>query len=256
MKWVYIPLSFLLLPLEQGKSVMMRVSVALLMGTSVFVGAQIAAAQSEPAGAAVSREQIHCFVAGGCNDAAPPTAAKAKSDDDACMETGDCSVGETKGFHLTTGTAAAAGTARPSVRAPSRPAYAAAASSTPRAGRMASPAPALSAPRQSLNMRLSFELNSAHLTPEARQRADIFASELKSAAGGRRFAIEGHTDNVGNPAYNQRLSRERAQAVVDYLVAQGVPASRLQAVGYGFAHPLDGSTASDPNNRRVEITRF
>jgi len=69
------------------------------------------------------------------------------------------------------------------------------------------------------------------------------------------LAIEGHTDSVGSAEYNQALSEKRADAVRDYLVSQGVDASKLSAQGLGKYHPVaDNSTpAGRKKNRRVEI---
>jgi outer membrane protein OmpA-like peptidoglycan-associated protein len=69
------------------------------------------------------------------------------------------------------------------------------------------------------------------------------------------LTIEGHTDSVGSAEYNQALSEKRADAVHDYLVSQGVDASKLSAQGLGKFHPVaDNSTpAGRQKNRRVEI---
>jgi len=69
--------------------------------------------------------------------------------------------------------------------------------------------------------------------------------------------IGGHTDDVGKADYNMKLSGERAAAVVQWLVAHGVAASRLSSHGYGDTQPLVKNT-SDENrakNRRVELER-
>ncbi|SFG05418.1 Outer membrane protein OmpA [Novosphingobium sp. CF614] len=236
---------------------MSKASIAALMGVSLFAVAQVAWAQD----AAVSEDEVKCFVSG-CDEAKAANtrnAGQASAADDDCMVTGVCPVGETRGFHLSTGAPSAgkvpANGPRPAKSGnaaryvnTSRPAAARASSGV---GKMAMPST-----RKSLDMRLSFELGSAQLTPEARNQADIFARQLKENAGTRQFVIEGHTDNIGSPAYNLRLSRDRAQAVVQYLVDHGVPQDRLRAVGYGFQHPRDGTSASDPGNRRVEIVRY
>ena len=60
-----------------------------------------------------------------------------------------------------------------------------------------------------------------------------------------RLKIEGHTSDEGDAAFNQKLSENRAKAVVDFLVSQGVAADRLEYEGKGSSEPLD------PNNREV-----
>lgn len=69
-----------------------------------------------------------------------------------------------------------------------------------------------------------------------------------------RLEIGGHTDNEGTAAYNQRLSEQRARAVVDYLVQHGVAAGRLRAVGYGASRPVSSNDTSEgrAQNRRTE----
>ena len=66
--------------------------------------------------------------------------------------------------------------------------------------------------------------------------------------------IEGHTDNVGNAAYNQRLSEERANSVRQYLIDKfGIDASRLTSVGYGLSRPIASNDTAEgkQKNRRV-----
>lgn len=68
--------------------------------------------------------------------------------------------------------------------------------------------------------------------------------------------IAGHTDNKGSDDYNLNLSQGRSQAVVDYLVSQGIDSSRLTAHGYGEQKPIDTNDTEEgrSNNRRVEFT--
>ena len=68
--------------------------------------------------------------------------------------------------------------------------------------------------------------------------------------------IAGHTDSKGSDEYNQRLSQGRTQAVVDYLISQGVNARRLVAMGYGESKPVDTNETEEgrAKNRRVEFT--
>jgi len=71
-------------------------------------------------------------------------------------------------------------------------------------------------------------------------------------------SINGFTDNVGNPSYNQKLSEGRAKVCMDYLVKKGVPASRLTSAGYGENQPVgDNKTAAGrAQNRRTEFNVF
>jgi OOP family OmpA-OmpF porin len=68
--------------------------------------------------------------------------------------------------------------------------------------------------------------------------------------------ISGHTDSKGSDSYNENLSQGRSQAVVDYLISQGIDSSRLEAHGYGESKPIDSNDteAGRANNRRVEFT--
>lgn len=72
---------------------------------------------------------------------------------------------------------------------------------------------------------------------------------------GTNFVLSGHTDSTGGEAYNQKLSEERAKSVKDWLVSNGVPASRLKTVGYGESRAkYDNSTREGRKlNRRVEM---
>ncbi|KQM27576.1 OmpA family protein [Sphingomonas sp. Leaf11] len=120
-------------------------------------------------------------------------------------------------------------------------AYAAAAPSTnPGAGRRA-------------DLMIGFELNSDRLTPAGEASAQVFArSLLMPELQGRRFRIEGHTDERGGRGINVPLSVRRAQRVADYLIANGVAPARLETRGFGSSQPLPGRSATNPANRRVE----
>lgn len=69
------------------------------------------------------------------------------------------------------------------------------------------------------------------------------------------FTIEGHTDSVGSKSLNQALSDRRANAVMNYLVENGIDSSRLVAYGFGEDYPIDSNAtrAGRENNRRVEV---
>jgi len=70
-----------------------------------------------------------------------------------------------------------------------------------------------------------------------------------------RFMIEGHTDSDGKDAMNQTLSENRAAAVKNYLIENGIDASRLNSAGYGESRPIDTNknAKGKANNRRVEV---
>ncbi len=71
----------------------------------------------------------------------------------------------------------------------------------------------------------------------------------------RKARIEGHTDNQGDVKYNQRLSLKRAEAVRDFLIAAGVDAGRLKALGYGEVRPIASNEFAKGRemNRRIDI---
>jgi len=99
-----------------------------------------------------------------------------------------------------------------------------------------------------------FETGSARLTAASAAALDEIVTTMKRYPG---LVIEvgGHTDSQGAEGFNQRLSAQRAQAVVDYLVGHGIDGSRLKAKGYGSSQPVaDNATAAGrAKNRRVEL---
>ncbi len=103
---------------------------------------------------------------------------------------------------------------------------------------------------------VNFKVNSAVLSPEAKQQLDTLAEKATSAKG---FVIEvaGHTDSSGSVAKNFQLSQQRAEAVVQYLaVTHKIPLRRfITPMGYGKTEAVaDNTTASGrAQNRRVEV---
>jgi outer membrane protein OmpA-like peptidoglycan-associated protein len=107
-----------------------------------------------------------------------------------------------------------------------------------------------------IRLPIFFEFNSAQLQPDANELLDKVSAALASGELETfRFSIEGHTDDVGSPTYNANLSAERAQAVQNYLLAKGVPRSRLGTIGHGEAAPVAPNNDEEgrKRNRRVEI---
>ena len=80
-------------------------------------------------------------------------------------------------------------------------------------------------------------------------------AEFLGSSGIERVEIQGHTDEQGSPAYNMRLSRQRADSVRAFLVEAGIDPQRLRTKGFGQRRPLspDGSVDSRARNRRVEF---
>lgn len=103
--------------------------------------------------------------------------------------------------------------------------------------------------------RLEFETGSTALTPRSRaQITDI--ARILSAYPQVRVQIAGYTDNTGNEAANQALSRGRAEAVMNALRENGAPAANLTAEGFGSQDPIASNASEDgrARNRRVTLT--
>jgi len=99
-----------------------------------------------------------------------------------------------------------------------------------------------------------FDFNQYTLKPGAREKL-AKVSGILLAYPGLQIRLEGYTDNIGSDEYNLKLSEERASAVRDYLVAQGVPSSTVSAVGLGKADPVasNDNQAGRQQNRRVDM---
>jgi outer membrane protein OmpA-like peptidoglycan-associated protein len=110
------------------------------------------------------------------------------------------------------------------------------------------------APRTFVFEGLAFESGRSTLKPESRSTVDELAAILKAFPTAR-IRLEGHTDNVGKPDANQRLSLERAEAVRSALIAGGVEAGRLDAAGFGQERPVSSNATEEgrAKNRRTEL---
>jgi outer membrane protein OmpA-like peptidoglycan-associated protein len=99
-----------------------------------------------------------------------------------------------------------------------------------------------------------FKSGSFELLPGARERL-AKVSGIVLAYQGLHLAVEGHTDSVGTDEYNRHLSEQRAQAVSDYLVAQGIASGAITASGFGKSEPVASNDTPEgrQQNRRVEL---
>jgi outer membrane protein OmpA-like peptidoglycan-associated protein len=99
-----------------------------------------------------------------------------------------------------------------------------------------------------------FDTGKYTLRPGAREKLAKIAGIVLTQPG-LKLEVEGHTDNVGGVEYNQRLSENRAAAVRDYLVQQGIPISSITAKGFGKTLPVvsNDTPAGRQQNRRVEL---
>lgn len=110
----------------------------------------------------------------------------------------------------------------------------------------------------SASMLITFKSNSAELTYDAKQALDKVGRALNmDKLAEFKFAIEGHADRSGSYQLNQRLSKERAESVMSYLVHKHVVnPGRLTAVGKGYTELLNKDNPLAPENRRVTLIRI
>ncbi len=106
-----------------------------------------------------------------------------------------------------------------------------------------------------LREKIYFETNKATILSKSYGLLDQVAATLKQYPEIKKLEIQGHTDSVGGNDYNMRLSQQRAQAVVDYLVRKKVEPERVDARGYGEERPIAPNTNERGRamNRRVEM---
>lgn len=101
---------------------------------------------------------------------------------------------------------------------------------------------------------VKFKLNSAQILPgkDSEEVLQAVQAVLSEHAEIKKLRIEGHTDNTGSAAINRKLSADRAQSVVKWLVGHGIDATRLHSEGFGPDKPL---TTNDTNEGRAENRR-
>lgn len=101
---------------------------------------------------------------------------------------------------------------------------------------------------------LLFNSGGANLQPQSQRRLEPLVQYLQGNAQ-REIIIEGHTDSLGNPEINKRLSLQRADTVMKHLVSRGIEPSRIETRGFGEEVPVATNTtnAGRSLNRRVEV---
>jgi outer membrane protein OmpA-like peptidoglycan-associated protein len=112
-------------------------------------------------------------------------------------------------------------------------------------------------PNVTLKSDLAFGFNSALLSGAAKTAIDKVAHQVRHARLKGTIYVDGYTDNIGSAAYGKVLSRQRADAVADYLRSRlGHAPVTVVAVGHGEADPIasNATTAGQKQNRRVTIT--
>jgi OOP family OmpA-OmpF porin len=100
-----------------------------------------------------------------------------------------------------------------------------------------------------------FQTGSAVIDARSDRLLTVLAQLLNEHPELLKVSIEGHTDNVGKPRDNKKLSQERAESVVAFLVEKGVAAERLSAKGWGEEKPVTTNDTDEGKaaNRRVEF---
>lgn len=99
-----------------------------------------------------------------------------------------------------------------------------------------------------------FETGKATLSPQSRVELEK-AIDLMKVNPTMKIEVGGHTDNVGDDAFNMKLSHDRAKSVREYLVNAGIAGERIQAKGYGESNPVATNDTEDGrrSNRRTEF---
>lgn len=109
-------------------------------------------------------------------------------------------------------------------------------------------------PLAPVSFALTFEFGTDALTPASQELLPKILATIKERDS-RDVKVVGHTDRVGEAAYNQALGLERAGVIREMLVAQGVEAGAITALSYGEGDPLvvTDDNVPEPQNRRVEV---
>lgn len=103
---------------------------------------------------------------------------------------------------------------------------------------------------------INFDVDKSNITTEGKEVITQIAEALQHDKS-LKISIEGHTDNTGDASHNKKLSNDRANAVMNTLIANGINKTRLTAKGFGAEKPLvaNGSEENKAKNRRVELVK-
>jgi outer membrane protein OmpA-like peptidoglycan-associated protein len=106
-----------------------------------------------------------------------------------------------------------------------------------------------------IHEKIQFDLDKATIKLESSSLLDEIVATFQKNTQIKKVEIDGHASSDGNAAFNQKLSDERAKAVMAYLVAHGVDKARVTAKGWGATKPIADNATEDgrENNRRVEF---
>jgi OOP family OmpA-OmpF porin len=126
------------------------------------------------------------------------------------------------------------------------------------------PAPAAEPPKSDVTVNgdrlgvpgnIVYETGKAIIKPESEPTLNALKNFMEQNKNFTRIRIEGHTDNVGKPAENMKLSVDRSMAVVTWMTAHGLGKDRFLAVGFGDTKPIADNKTEDgkAQNRRTEF---
>ena len=222
---------------SQNDGVSAMVFKVLMTGVLVTLPVTVSA-QAGPV-AEKSPAQIVCEINGDCDSAFDQADANVRT-------------GKTRGFRFDVPVKAA----KPQV--PAASGYVPPKPSVPAQPGRATPAKVVHAARPAgSSLSINFMTGSSAIAPGSVSQAKSLVAALQNPQlAGKKFIVGGHTDSVGNREYNLELSRKRAEALVDFMVQNGVERSRLQPEGYGFDRPIPGLGSKAAANRRVEIVKI
>lgn len=100
-----------------------------------------------------------------------------------------------------------------------------------------------------------FDVDQTSLKPGAIANLEVIGEQIKSSPHGANIRVVGHSDDSGNPEYNQRLAEARARSVSGYLGSRGIAMDHIQVSSFGSERPIasNGSPVGRQLNRRVDI---